>query len=366
MLSIIAVAITLTAQSPTVPLAQPALRSPEVAADGRVTIRIAAPNAKTVTVGIEGSPAQPMHKDDKGIWTITTDPLEPDYYGYSFNVDGSRVLDSANAGLVPNLLNPRSLLHVPGDRSLPWEVNDVPHGTVHRHVYTSAIAGDTRDLLVYTPPTYDAAAPTRYPVLYLLHGFSDDATAWTAVGQANVILDNMIARGAARPMIVVMPLGYGAPEIVHMAQRDEAINNKNVDRFGEMMLSEIIPQVERSYRAATDRGSRAIAGLSMGGSESLTVGLNHFDRFSAVGAFSAGLREDFERRFPRLTSKANAELKTLWIACGTSDRLFEVNQKFKQWLASKDVKSTNVETPGNHTWTVWRRNLAAFIPLLFR
>jgi enterochelin esterase family protein len=237
---------------------------------------------------------------------------------------------------------------------------------VHHHFYKSAIGGDSRDLFVYTPPGYESSATTRYPVLYLLHGFSDDATAWTAVGQAHVILDNLIARNTARPMIVAMPLGYGAPEIVHMAQRDEAIGNKNVDRFGEMMLSEIIPQVERSYRAAAERGSRAIAGLSMGGSESLTVGLNHLDRFSAVGAFSAGLRDDFDQRFPHLASNANTQLKTLWIACGTSDRLFGVNQKFKQWLTSKEIRFTSIETPGNHTWMVWRRNLAAFAPLLFK
>jgi enterochelin esterase-like enzyme len=307
-----------------------------------------------------------MQKDDKGVWSLTTEPLEPDFYGYSFNVDGARVFDSANSGLVPNLLNPRSLLHVPGDRSLPWEVNDVPHGTVHRHVYASPIGGDTRDLYVYTPPGYDAAASTRYPVLYLLHGFSDDASAWIAVGMANVILDNLITRGAARPMIVVMPLGYGAPEIVRTAPRDEAITNSNVDRFGDMMLSEIIPQVERSYRASTDRSSRAIAGLSMGGGEALVIGLNHPDRFAAVGGFSSGLREGFESRFPHLTPSAHAQLPTLWIACGTSDGLFDVNRQFRDWLTGKQVRLTAVDTPGAHTWMVWRRNLAAFAPLLFK
>jgi enterochelin esterase-like enzyme len=356
----------LSAQPPPVSIAPPAIRSPEVGADRRVTFRIAARNATAVSVAIEGSPSRPMQKDDKGVWSLTTEPLEPDFYGYAFNVDGARVFDSANAGLVPNLLNPRSLLHVPGDRSLPWEVGNVPHGSVHRHMYASPIGGDTRDLYVYTPPGYDAAASTRYPVLYLLHGFSDDASAWTAVGMANVILDNLIARGAARPMIVAMPLGYGAPEIVHTSPRSEAIGDKNVDRFSDMMISEIIPQVEQSYRAATDRPSRAIAGLSMGGGESLFVGLNHLDRFSAIGGFSSGLREGFERRFPHLTSSANAQLATLWIACGTSDGLFEANRKFREWLTAKQVRLTAVDTPGAHTWMVWRRNLAAFAPLLFR
>ena len=265
-----------SAQPPAAPaIAPPAIRSPEVAADGRVTFRIAAKNAAAVTVGIEGSPPRPMQKDGHGVWTLTTEPLEPDYYGYSFNVDGARVFDSANPGLVPNLLNPKSLLHVPGNRSAPWEIKDVPHGTVHRHVYTSPIGGDSRDIFVYTPPGYDASAATRYPVLYLLHGFSDDASAWSAVGFANIILDNLIATGAARPMMVAMPLGYGAPEIVRTVPRDEAIANGNVDRFSDMMMAEIIPLVERLYKAAPDRESRAIAGLSMGGGEALFVGLNH-------------------------------------------------------------------------------------------
>ena len=355
-----------SAQTPPPAIAPPAIRSPEVAADGRVTFRIAAPNATAVAVGIEGSKPRPLQKEPNGVWTLTTDPLEPDFYGYSFSVDGARVFDSANAGLVPNLLNPRSLLHVPGDRSLPWELTDVPHGTLHHHVYASKIGGDNRDLFVYTPPGYDSSSATRYPVLYLLHGFSDDASAWTAVGFANIILDNLIARGTARSMIVVMPLGYGAPEIVRVTPRTEELTNKNVERFADMMISEIIPQVERSYRVATDRSSRAIAGLSMGGNESLVIGLNHLDRFSAVGAFSSGLREGFESRFPHLTSGANAQLRTLWIACGTSDGLFDINRRFRDWLTAKQVRFTAVDTPGAHTWMVWRRNLAAFAPLLFQ
>ncbi|HEY3045113.1 MAG TPA: alpha/beta hydrolase-fold protein [Vicinamibacterales bacterium] len=343
---LLATATGLSAQSPAPNPLAPAVRSPEVGKDARVTLRIAAPNAKAVTVAIEGSAPRPMQSDEKGVWTLTTEPLEPDYYGYSFNVDGSRVFDSANARLVPNLLNPRSLLHVPGDRSLPWEMNDVPHGTVHRYTYASAIGGDTRDLYVYTPPGYDASAATRYPVLYLLHGFSDDASAWTAVGQANIVLDNLIARGAARPMIVAMPLGYGVPEIVRMAQRDASVGSRNVSRFGDMMLAEIIPLVERSYRAITDRGSRAIAGLSMGGSESPSVGLNHLDTFAAVGAFSSAVRDDFASQFPHLTSGANHQLKTLWIACGTSDRLIDGNRAFREWLTARQIKFTGVDTPG--------------------
>jgi enterochelin esterase-like enzyme len=247
----------------------------------------------------------------------------------------------------------------------PWEVSDVAHGVVHRHLYKSQIGGDTRDLYVYTPPGYDASAVRRYPVLYLLHGFSDDASAWTEMGMANLILDNLIARGAAEPMLVVMPLGYGIPAILDSAERTPGMGAKNQERFGEMMFAEIIPLVERSYRGGGDRQARAIAGLSMGGSEALAIGLNHLDVFGAVGGFSSGLREGFDQQFPNLTSRANDTLQTLWIACGTSDRLIEVNRKFKAWLDSKQIKFTGVETEGAHTWEVWRRNLTAFVPLLF-
>jgi enterochelin esterase family protein len=166
-------------------------------------------------------------------------------------------------------------------------------------------------------------------------------------------------------MIVAMPLGYGTPDIVRMPAR-ESLGAANVDRFNDMMFAEIIPLVERSYRAATDQKSRAIAGLSMGGNEALVVGLNHTDRFSAVGGFSSAVRDDVEQRFPHLTASANAQLRTLWIACGTSDGLIEPNRAFRKWLTAKQIAFTPIETPGAHTWMVWRRNLVAFAPLLFK
>ena len=148
-----------------------------------------------------------MLKDSAGVWSLTTEPLEPDFYTYSFVVDGVRMTDPVNPLLKYNLLNSDSEVHVPGPQSLPWEINDVPRGTLHHHFFRSKVAEDDRDFWVYTPPDYDPKARTRYPVLYLLHGFSDDASAWSTVGLANVILDNLIARRQARPMIIVMPLG---------------------------------------------------------------------------------------------------------------------------------------------------------------
>src|SRR5437763_11124097 len=189
--------------------------SPEVQSDDRVTFRFHDPNAREVELQLEGHTAHlPMQKDDAGIWSLTTEALQPDYYGYSFVVDGVTLIDPRNPLMKPNLLGTQSMVHVPGPASLPWEVNDVPHGVVEHHFYRSIVVGDQRDYYVYTPPHYDPKAKKTYPVLYLLHGYSDDASAWTSVGRANIILDNLIAQQKAKPMLVVMTLGYGAPEML--------------------------------------------------------------------------------------------------------------------------------------------------------
>jgi enterochelin esterase family protein len=171
-------------------------------------------------------------------------------------------------------------------------------------------------------------------------------------------------------MIVVMPLGYGAPEIVSRVapgMRNPSLRQRNMEKFREALLSEVMPRVEKDYRVSRDRNSRAITGLSMGGAESLYVGLTTLDRFAWVGAFSSGgLGDDFSVTFPALDSKANAQLRLLWIACGTDDRLIEPNRKFREWLTSKGIRHTDIETPGAHVWMVWRRNLATFAPLLFQ
>jgi enterochelin esterase-like enzyme len=352
---------------PQAPPPPPRLVSPEVHADGSVTFRYRAPNAKEVLLGLEGvaKPA-PMQQDDRGFWTYTTPPLEPDIYGYWFVADGvGGLIDPANPVIKPNLLNQQSMVHVPGPPSLPWEVNDVPHGVIQHRFYKSGVVGDQRDFYVYTPPGYDPRAKRTYPVLYLLHGFSDDASGWTSVGHANVIFDNLIAQGKVKPMLVVMPLGYGAPEIVSRgfgAFRDTDLRQRNFDRFIQALLTEIIPQVESTYHVIKNRNSRAIAGLSMGGAESLLTGLNHLDEFAWVGSFSAGgLPEDFDADFPSLKQP-----QLLWVACGVDDTLIDINRKFREWLKTKGVVHVDIETPGAHTWMVWRRNLANFAPLLFQ
>jgi enterochelin esterase family protein len=246
----------------------------------------------------------------------------------------------------------------------------VPHGEIHHHLYHSKVVGDERGYFVYTPPGYDPRGKQTYPVVYLLHGYSDDADAWTAVGRSNVILDNLISRGKAKPMLIVMPLGYGAPDILLPGSgglHDPGITQRNFDRFREALLTEVIPRVEAEYLVRKDRESRAIAGLSMGGAESLLVGLNTLNDFAWIGAFSSGgITLDFDKEFPGLNVSANAQLRLLWIACGTDDQLIEINRTLRAWLASKAIQHADIETPGAHTWLVWRRNLTEFAPLLFR
>jgi len=350
---------------------QPApLVSPEVNADRSVTFRFRAPNALDVKLVLEGAQPAAMQKDDHGVWTVTAAPLPPDYYGYVFVADGVPLIDPQNPLLKPNLLDTENAVHVPGSSSLPWEVNDVPHGVIHHHFFRSTVGGDDRDYYVYTPPGYDPAERKTYPVLYLLHGFSDDASGWTAVGRANVILDNLIAQGKAKPMVVVMPLGYGTMNFARQgwnAWNQDELRELNFENFRKMLLTEVMPRVEDEYRIKKDRDARAIAGLSMGGSESLLTGLNNLDKFSWIGAFSpGGLPENFQKDFPNLDSKMNGQLQLLWIACGREDPLITAKRSLDQWLKIKGVKATEIETPGTHTWMVWRRNLAEFAPLLFR
>jgi enterochelin esterase-like enzyme len=311
-----------------------------------------------------------MTKDESGVWSVTTEPLEPDYYGYSFISDGNFRMDPDNPVIKPNLISPQNVFHVPGTTPQPWEVADVPHGVVEQHFYKSGVVGDQRDYYVYTPPGYDANGKTKYPVLYLLHGYSDDASGWTSVGQANVIMDNLIAQGKAKPMIIVMTLGYGTPEMIQKkwnAWRDTELRDRNLTKFREALLTEIMPQIEKQYRVSSKPQDRAIAGLSMGGTETLITGLNNPDKFAWIGAFSSGgLGTEFNKWFPGVDAKVNNKLKLVWISCGTEDELIKPNRALFDWLKSKNVKFTPVEVPGAHTWMVWRRNLVTFASIIFQ
>ena len=349
------------------------VRSPEVQQDGRVTFRFRAPNAQEVVLARDGATRAPMRKDDRGVWSVTTEPLPPDIYPYTFVVDGTTLADPSNPLVKPVVTGGnQSLAHVPGPPELSWEVNDVPRGTLHHHFYHSGIAGEGRDFYVYTPPGYDPAGRQEYPVLYLLHGITDDASAWTTAGRAHVILDNLIARGRAKPMLVVMPLGYAFPDVAEdlsRLYRDREMQRRGLERFAATVLDELIPQVERSYRVSKDRDARAIAGLSMGGAQAMAIALNHPDRFGWVGSFSGAFvtyGDDYARTFPALDAAAASRLRLIWLACGTGDFLIGPHRKFEGWLKEQGVTSRSKETPGAHTWMVWRRYLTDLLPLLFR
>ncbi|HUE37741.1 MAG TPA: alpha/beta hydrolase-fold protein [Candidatus Acidoferrum sp.] len=348
--------------------------SPEVHPDGRVTFRLPATNATEVVLHCEGVTNSPgakgtlMQKGADGVWTFTSGPLAPDIYAYTFNVDGVEMIDPNNPFLKYNLRNTVSQVEVPGPDATPWQVEDVPHGELHQHFYKSAAGADERSFTVYTPPGYNPARHKRYPVLYLLHGYTDDDTAWSQTGRANMILDNLIARGQARPMIVVMPLGYGERAVLDVTGKPDTnvLWQINLDRFTETLLNEVMPRVQKEYRVSTDAKATAIAGLSMGGAESLIVGLNHPDRFGWIGAFSTGGLTNYPVRFPALNADVNKKLRLVWIACGHDDGLYKGNKQFCAWLDDRGIRYAWTEMPGVHTYRVWRPFLAEFIPLLFQ
>ena len=283
-------------------------------------------------------------------------------YGYSFVVDGVGTIDPVNGEIKTNALNPQSMVLVPGATPMPWEQTDIPHGTVHHHFFASKVAGENRDAYVYTPPGY--VASKKYPLLVLLHGYSDGADGWTTVGKANLIFDGLIAKGA-RPFVAVMPLGYGMSmkELKSGAVRAGGNFQKNTQGFEKHLMEEVLPMVEKTYKVSAKPAERAIAGLSMGGAETLYVGLRHTDQFAWVGAFSSApmLFGKPEEAFPALSEKDNARLKLLWIACGKSDGLLKANQDFSAWLKGKNIEHKYVETEGAHTWLVWRRYLGDFM-----
>lgn len=347
--------------------------SPEVHPEGRVTFRLPATNATEVLLHCEGVKDSPgvkgtlMQKGADGVWTFTTGPLEPDIYTYTFNVDGVEMIDPHNPFQKYNLRNTVSQVEVPGPDEV-WQIEDVPHGELHRHFYKSAIAHDDHTYTVYTPPGYNPSSRKRYPVLYLLHGYTDDDTAWSQAGRANFILDNLIARGQARPMIVVMPLGYGEKAVLDVTGKADTnvLWQMNLDKFTETLLNEIMPKVQKEYRVSTDAKATAIAGLSMGGAESLIAGLNHPNRFGWIGAFSTGGLTNYPVRFPALNADVNKKLRLVWIACGHDDDLYKGNKRFCAWLDDKGVRYTWTEMPGVHTYRVWRPFLAEYVPLLFQ
>lgn len=336
--------------------------SPEVHPDRTVTFRLAAPKAERVGVNIPFADGeQAMKKDDNGLWSVTLGPAQPEIYQYTFTVDGLTVVDPSNSWLKVWLRNSQNLLLVPGDEPLFYEEQQVPHGTVNIHRYQSKSLGVTRGLYVYTPPDYEINRKAEYPVLYLFHGFGDSEDAWTVIGRANIILDNLIAGKKAVPLIVVMPYGHTpATPPVMRSLGDYAAFEKDI-------VEDVIPYVQQRYRASTSQKDRAVAGLSMGGGQSLTVGLGNRDLFGWVGAFSSAVPKDEKlERLLDAPQSINDKLKLLWIGCGRQDFLFKDNQAFLEDLNIKKIKHVANITEGAHEWRIWRNYLNDFVPLLFK
>ncbi|UCC96889.1 MAG: hypothetical protein JSW66_13710 [Phycisphaerales bacterium] len=340
---------------------RPRIVSPEVQSDRRVTFRLSAPNAQAVGLNVQfAQGTQSMTKDGDGLWQVTVGPAEPELYVYNFIVDGLRVTDPANPWLKFWGGAARNLVLVPGNPPLFFEEQSVPHGTVHVHKYPSKSLGVTRGLYVYTPPGYEENRRTKYPVLYLLHGMGDTEDTWTVVGRANLIVDNLLAKGRARPLIIVMPYGHtpSAPP--------DTRSLGNYGAFEKDVIHDVIPYVQKCYRVSTEKKDRAIAGLSMGGGQALTVGLGNLDLFGWLGAYSSAVPP--EQSLDRLLADpkvVNDTLQLFWIGCGRSDFLFKANQNLLGRLEAETVNHVAHITDGAHEWSLWRIYLNEFVPLLF-
>jgi enterochelin esterase-like enzyme len=343
---------------------QTRIDSPEVSADGKVTFRMLAPNAKEVLVkGLRNLPDQPMANDGKGLWSVTVGPLAPDLYSYTFVIDGATVTDPHDRD-IKKYFSCESQVEVPGNPPILSVMQAVPHGAVHHEWYASAVRGSDAGVEIYTPPGYDPRGSARYPVVYLLHGFGDREDAWLDSGHANWIADNLIAQHRIAPCIIVMPYGHPVP----VGQRD-SLKDYGARNDAEMqadILGAVIPLVEREYLVKADRADRAIAGLSMGGGHSLRIGLGHPELFGYVGAFSAGAPEkDLDTLFTKVVSDPSSR-PLLWIAIGRDDFLFKRNEAFNAWLDARGIKHSWLVSDGAHEWANWRAYLPQFLEAAFR
>jgi enterochelin esterase-like enzyme len=374
MLSCVAIApgcIAQTAQNPAPEqrTAPRSIKSPEVLPDGRVVFNLRAPQANAVSVAgefMKGS--KPMVKDASGVWSFTTEPLAPEIYGYNFTIDGVRTIDPGNPELKTGTIasTTQSQLHVTGDGPAFYDVRNVPHGEIRMEWYQSKSLGDTRRMVVYTPPRFDPSGRTKYPVLYLLHGANADETAWLKQGRVNLILDNLLADKKIKPFLVVMPFGYGLPPGSELVSGNfEGVLNA----FSKDLLGDVIPFVEAHFPISKDRDHRAIAGLSMGGDESLVIGLNHLETFGYVAGFSPAIRPaDFSRDFgplPVNLQSTNHQLHLLWLGVGKDDSLLGAADSFSKFLDDAKIKHSYENISGAHTWIVWRQFLRDFSPQLF-
>lgn len=344
--------------------ARPSNSSPEIHEDRKVTFRLTAPDATDVTVAGQSIGKNPLTKGEKGTWSVTVGPVEPGVWEYSLYVNGVQMIDPGNPDLKPQRSPRTSILHIPSDPPQPWDFQEIPHGTVHRHQFSSKSLARMREFLVYTPPGYEVETAARFPVLYLVHGFSDNQDSWSGHGKAHWILDSLIAQGKVTPMIVVMPDGHPVPP--GSGPREEYWKS-NSEAFEHELVKDVLPLVDRHYRTKPEAASRAVAGLSMGGGHSLHTGLRHLEQFGWIGAFSAAVpgKDQVAEQFAK-PEDVNQKLKLLWIACGKKDFLLERNRQFIEHLKEKGIQHQWLETEGDHSWPVWRGYLAELSPLLFK
>ena len=369
--------------------------SPEIHADHTVTFRLPAPKANEVTLNgsWEGARNIKMSKDDGGIWSVTVGPLGAQLWGYWYLVDGVKALDPGNGETQRDGSRIDNLLMISGPESALWDFKDVPHGTMHTVWYPSpTLKQDRRRMYIYTPPGYEANQ-TRYPVLYLLHGGGGDEDAWVTMGRANVILDNLIAAGKAKPMIVVMPNGnatqtvsqgyaYGATPAAQSVQapappplqaaagggRGAAARPPQpyAGSYPESLVKDVIPFVEETYRVIANSDNRAVAGLSMGGGHTLMATNNNPGVFGYIGVFSSGPRTVDEAYEKQLEAVKAGGVKFYWTGAGTTDMAREGTMTLHSLLEKHGFKTSYKEIPGSHYWFLWRDFLGDFGAILFR
>jgi enterochelin esterase family protein len=355
-----------------------------VDAERKVTFRIVAPNAQAVRVtggDMPGIGRGEMTKGENNVWEATIGPVPAGAYRYNFNVDGVTAIDPRNPATSESNNNTWSLVVVPG--SDLFDTKNVPHGAVAEVNYHSESLKRNRRMHVYTPPGYETSTE-KYPVFYLLHGASDSDNSWSTVGRAGFILDNLIAAGKAKPMLVVMPAGHTSAGGFGRGGRRGggagAGGERPVDEFTADFVGSIRPYIEKTYRVKTDRGSRAIAGLSMGGAQTLNIAIPKLEDYGYVGVYSSGVfgiaggrgggagSNAFEEQNLKVLDNADLknDLKLVWFGIGKDDFLLETSRSTVKMLEKHNFKVTNKETDGGHTWLVWRDYLAEFAPQLFQ
>lgn len=353
--------------------------SPVISSDNHVTFSLTAPAARQVIVKGDFLPEghAAMTRSAQGVWLYTTpEPLAPELYSYSFIVDGMSINDPQNVHISRDIASLSNIFIIGGDPADDYMVNKVPHGTVSKVWYPSESSGFDRRMTVYTPAGYETGSE-RYPVLYLLHGTGGDEEAWNELGRATQILDNLIASGKAKPMIVVMPNGNASKEASPGQSSagliaPTAVRTDWEDISFTRNFSEIMEFVDQTYRTLPDKENRAIAGLSLGGQHAAEISFGYPDLFGAVGLFSAAVMRDNcnpvkENETADMIKKQFSGNPPLYlIAIGSDDFLYENNKEYRKWLDSQTIPYTYTESDGGHSWRNWRRYLRDFLPLLFR